>query len=144
MRAVVFFFAYSAASTISTLSLHDALPIYEATSSLDSESEAYIQQGLKYLMQGRTTFVIAHRLSTIRQADQILVVESGKIVERGKHAELLALQGRYYDLYTRQHGLEENLFLAPGEGDKVEDKNGSPRGGGGVPDAVSLIRGQGF
>ena len=63
----------------------------EATSSLDSESEAYIQQGLKYLMQGRTTFVIAHRLSTIRQADQILVVESGKIVERGKHAELLAL-----------------------------------------------------
>lgn len=117
----------------------------EATSSLDSESEAYIQQGLKYLMQGRTTFVIAHRLSTIRQADQILVVESGKIVERGKHADLLALQGRYHDLYTRQHGLEENLFLAPGEGDKVEDKNGGPRGGGGgVPDAVSLIRGQGF
>lgn len=117
----------------------------EATSSLDSESEAYIQQGLKYLMQGRTTFVIAHRLSTIRQADQILVVESGKIVERGKHAELLALQGRYYDLYTRQHGLEENLFLAPGEGDKVEEKGGGPRGGsGGVPDAVSLIRGQGF
>jgi subfamily B ATP-binding cassette protein MsbA len=117
----------------------------EATSSLDSESEAYIQQGLKYLMQGRTTFVIAHRLSTIRQADQILVVESGKILERGKHAELLALHGRYHDLYTRQHGLEENLFLAPGEGDKVEDKNGGPRGGGGgVPDAVSLIRGQGF
>ncbi|MGZ4867628.1 MAG: ABC transporter ATP-binding protein [Candidatus Angelobacter sp.] len=117
----------------------------EATSSLDSESEAYIQQGLKYLMQGRTTFVIAHRLSTIRQADQILVVESGKIVERGKHANLLALQGRYHDLYTRQHGLEENLFLAPGEGDKVEDKNGGPRGGGGgVPDAVSLIRGQSF
>src|SRR6478672_7938700 len=117
----------------------------EATSSLDSESEAYIQQGLKYLMQGRTTFVIAHRLSTIRQADQILVVESGKILERGKHAELLALQGRYYDLYTRQHGLEENLFLAPGEGDKVEEKGGGPRGGsGGVPDAVSLIRGQSF
>jgi len=117
----------------------------EATSSLDSESEAYIQQGLKYLMQGRTTFVIAHRLSTIRQADQILVVESGKIVERGRHAELLARQGRYYDLYMRQHGLEENLFLAPGEGDKVEDKNGGPGGGGGgVPDAVSLIRGQGF
>src|SRR5262249_24760510 len=66
----------------------------EATSSLDSESEAYIQQGLKYLMQGRTTFVIAHRLSTIRQADQILVVEAGKIVERGRHQELLALNGR--------------------------------------------------
>lgn len=117
----------------------------EATSSLDSESEAYIQQGLKYLMQGRTTFVIAHRLSTIRQADQILVVEAGKIVERGKHAELLALNGRYHDFYTRQHGLEENLFLAPGEGDKVEEAAGTNRtGGAAVPDPVSLIRGQGF
>ena len=117
----------------------------EATSSLDSESEAYIQQGLKYLMQGRTTFVIAHRLSTIRQADQILVVEAGKILERGRHAELLAMQGRYHDLYTRQHGLEENLFLAPGEGDRIEEKPaGSRSGGAGVPDAVSLIRGQGF
>jgi ABC-type transport system involved in cytochrome bd biosynthesis fused ATPase/permease subunit len=116
----------------------------EATSSLDSESEAYIQQGLKYLMQGRTTFVIAHRLSTIRQADQILVVEAGKIVEHGKHAELLALQGRYHDLYTRQHGLEENLFLAPGEGDKIEEKAARAGGGAGVPDPMSLIRGQGL
>ena len=91
----------------------------EATSSLDSESEAMIQAGLNQLMQGRTTFVIAHRLSTIRRADQILVVEHGKIVERGNHAELYALGGRYYDLYTRQHGLEANLFLAPGEGDVV-------------------------
>ncbi len=91
----------------------------EATSSLDSESEAMIQAGLAQLMQGRTTFVIAHRLSTIRRADQILVVEQGKIVERGNHAELFALGGRYYDLYTRQHGLEANLFLAPGEGDAV-------------------------
>ena len=89
----------------------------EATSSLDSESEAAIQEGLAYLMQGRTTFVIAHRLSTIRRAEQILVVEEGCIVERGNHAQLYALGGRYYDLYTRQHGLEENLFLAPGEGD---------------------------
>jgi subfamily B ATP-binding cassette protein MsbA len=89
----------------------------EATSSLDSESEAIIQAGLAYLMRGRTTFVIAHRLSTIRRADQILVVEEGRIVERGTHANLLAREGRYYDLYTRQHGLEENLFLAPGEGD---------------------------
>jgi subfamily B ATP-binding cassette protein MsbA len=89
----------------------------EATSSLDSESEAIIQSGLAYLMRGRTTFVIAHRLSTIRRADQILVVEAGRIVEHGTHAKLLALGGRYYDLYTRQHGLEENLFLAPGEGD---------------------------
>jgi subfamily B ATP-binding cassette protein MsbA len=91
----------------------------EATSSLDSESEAMIQAGLAQLMQGRTTFVIAHRLSTIRRADQILVVEGGRIVERGNHAELYALGGRYYDLYTRQHGLEANLFLAPGEGDIV-------------------------
>lgn len=91
----------------------------EATSSLDSESEAMIQAGLNQLMQGRTTFVIAHRLSTIRRADQILVVEGGVIVERGNHEALFALHGRYYDLYTRQHGLEANLFLAPGEGDIV-------------------------
>lgn len=93
----------------------------EATSSLDSESEAMIQAGLAQLMQGRTTFVIAHRLSTIRRADQILVVEQGRVVECGNHAELFALGGRYYDLYTRQHGLEANLFLAPGEGDLVPD-----------------------
>jgi subfamily B ATP-binding cassette protein MsbA len=92
----------------------------EATSSLDSESEAMIQAGLAQLMQGRTTFVIAHRLSTIRRADQILVVESGRVIERGNHTELFALGGRYYDLYTRQHGLEANLFLAPGEGDTVD------------------------
>lgn len=91
----------------------------EATSSLDSESEAMIQAGLNELMGGRTTFVIAHRLSTIRRADQILVVEQGRIVERGNHQQLFALGGRYYDLYTRQHGLEANLFLAPGEGDVV-------------------------
>jgi ABC-type multidrug transport system fused ATPase/permease subunit len=91
----------------------------EATSSLDSESEALIQSGLNFLMQGRTTFVIAHRLSTIRRADQILVVEQGRIVERGTHESLYHRGARYYDLYTRQHGLEANLFLAPGEGDKV-------------------------
>ena len=73
-----------------------------------------------YLMQGRTTFVIAHRLSTIRRADQILVVEAGRIIERGTHESLYDLGGRYYDLYTRQHGLEENLFLAPGEGGEPE------------------------
>jgi subfamily B ATP-binding cassette protein MsbA len=91
----------------------------EATSSLDSESEAMIQAGLQQLMQGRTTFVIAHRLSTIRRADQILVVEDGRIVESGNHAQLYALNGRYRDLYDRQHGLEANLFLAPGEGDII-------------------------
>src|SRR5438094_160436 len=89
----------------------------EATSSLDSESEALIQEGLSYLMRGRTTFVIAHRLSTVRRADQILVVEAGRIVERGTHGSLYAAEGRYYELYTRQHGLEANLFLAPGEGE---------------------------
>jgi subfamily B ATP-binding cassette protein MsbA len=91
----------------------------EATSSLDSESEAMIQAGLNYLMQGRTTFVIAHRLSTIRRADQILVVEAGEIIERGNHDYLYQLQGRYRDLYDRQHGLDANRFLAPGEGDVV-------------------------
>jgi ABC-type multidrug transport system fused ATPase/permease subunit len=96
----------------------------EATSSLDSESEAMIQAGLNQLMLGRTTFVIAHRLSTIRRADQILVVEGGLIVERGNHEELFALRGRYYDLYMRQHGLEANLFLAPGEGDAVPETIG--------------------
>jgi ABC-type multidrug transport system fused ATPase/permease subunit len=93
----------------------------EATSSLDSESEAMIQTGLAELMRGRTTFVIAHRLSTIRRAEQILVVEQGRIVERGNHAQLFALGGRYFDLYTRQHGLEANLFLAPGEGGEVDE-----------------------
>ncbi len=87
----------------------------EATSSLDSESEAAIQEGLSELMKGRTTFVIAHRLSTIRNADTILVLEGGRIVERGSHRELLARGGRYFDLYTRQHGIETNLFLNPGE-----------------------------
>jgi len=91
----------------------------EATSSLDSESEALIQGGLSYLMQDRTTFVIAHRLSTIRRADQILVIEAGRIVERGTHDTLYQSQGRYHDLYDRQHRLESNLFLAPGEGDKL-------------------------
>jgi len=89
----------------------------EATSSLDSESEAQIQEGISYLMRGRTTFVIAHRLSTIRRADQILVLESGRIVERGTHETLYAARRRYFDLYTRQYGLESNLFLAPGEGE---------------------------
>ncbi len=77
----------------------------EATSSLDSESEAMIQDGLRSLRQGRTTFVIAHRLSTIRSADQILVLEGGEIVERGTHDELLALGGRYRQLYDKQYQL---------------------------------------
>jgi len=114
----------------------------EATSSLDSESEAVIQEGLSYLMKGRTTFVIAHRLSTIRRADQILVVEAGRIVERGTHETLYAAQGRYYDLYTRQHGIDANLFLAPGEGDSVPEEEKRPRpAGAAAPTAASLLRG---
>ena len=74
----------------------------EATSNLDTESESLIQASLKELMHGRTTFVIAHRLSTIRQADQILVIENGQVVEQGKHEELLAKKGRYFELYTYQ------------------------------------------
>ena len=74
----------------------------EATSNLDTESESYIQKSLQMLMKDRTTFVIAHRLSTIQQADQILVIEEGNIVERGKHKELIDKKGRYYDLYTYQ------------------------------------------
>ncbi|MBI4265841.1 MAG: ABC transporter ATP-binding protein [Acidobacteria bacterium] len=87
----------------------------EATSSLDSESEQWIQDGLRRLRSGRTTFVIAHRLSTIRSADQILVLEAGEIVERGTHAELLALDGRYRQLYDKQYQIETDLFINPGE-----------------------------
>ena len=87
----------------------------EATSSLDSESEAMIQDGLQTLRRGRTTFVIAHRLSTIRSADQILVLEEGEIVERGTHEELLAKAGRYKQLYDKQYRFEKNQFINPGE-----------------------------
>jgi subfamily B ATP-binding cassette protein MsbA len=91
------------------------LVLDEATSSLDSESEALIQDGLRSLRRGRTTFVIAHRLSTIRSADQILVLEHGEIVERGTHAELLALGGRYRTLYDKQYNFEMDRFINPGE-----------------------------
>jgi ABC-type multidrug transport system fused ATPase/permease subunit len=91
----------------------------EATSSLDSESEALIQDGLNSLMQGRTTFVIAHRLSTIRKADQILVLEDGRIIEHGTHHELMALGGRYRALYEKQYGIVANQFINQGE--EVED-----------------------
>lgn len=92
----------------------------EATSSLDSESEALIQSGLRSLCQGRTTFVIAHRLSTIINADQILVLEDGEIVERGTHRELLTLAGRYKQLYDKQYQLELNRFTNPGEETSLE------------------------
>ena len=103
----------------------------EATSSLDTESEAMIQEGLAALMTGRTTFVIAHRLSTVRGADQILVLEEGMIVERGTHAELLARAGRYFDLYTRQAGLEANRFVNPGEKEPETDVEAAEKRGEG-------------
>ena len=91
------------------------LVLDEATSSLDSESEAQIQEGLRALRRGRTTFVIAHRLSTIRSADQILVIEEGRVVERGTHYELMVAEGRYRELHDRQHRIEMNRFVNPGE-----------------------------
>jgi subfamily B ATP-binding cassette protein MsbA len=102
----------------------------EATSSLDSESEAMIQDGLRSLRAGRTTFVIAHRLSTIRSADQILVLEGGEIVERGRHEELLAANGRYRQLYDKQYRFELDRFINPGEDftpEPEQSPNGPPR-----------------
>jgi subfamily B ATP-binding cassette protein MsbA len=114
----------------------------EATSSLDTESEALIQEGLAHLMSGRTTFVIAHRLSTIRRADQILVVEQGRIIERGTHDELYLAHGRYFEMYTRQVGAIANLFLAPGEGGEAAEAvpaTSEER----EPDPVTLLRRRG-
>jgi len=112
----------------------------EATSSLDTESETLIQEGLAWLMKGRTTFVIAHRLSTIRRADQILVVERGRIVERGTHGELYEAGGRYREMYDRQHGVVTNLFLAPGEGGKVEEETAAAATAPGEPSPGRVAR----
>jgi ABC-type multidrug transport system fused ATPase/permease subunit len=100
------------------------LVLDEATSSLDSESEAKIQDGLRALRKGRTTFVIAHRLSTIRSADQILVLEGGVIVERGTHEELLEANGRYRQLYDKQYNFEKDRFINPGEDFTPEPESG--------------------
>lgn len=117
------------------------LVLDEATSSLDTESEQYIQEGLARLRSGRTTFVIAHRLSTIRDADQILVLEDGEIVEGGSHQGLMAKQGRYRELYEKQYRIESNRFRNPGEtlGEEVEEEEkrepagaASPAGLGGL------------
>ena len=112
------------------------LVLDEATSSLDSESESLIQDGLRSLRLGRTTFVIAHRLSTIRSADQILVLEGGQIVERGTHDELLAVDGRYKQLYDKQYRFERDQFINPGEDFTPELPTvaapASPRGSSGL------------
>jgi ABC-type multidrug transport system fused ATPase/permease subunit len=119
----------------------EILILDEATSSLDSESEMLIQEGLSALMKGRTTFVIAHRLSTIRNADQILILEGGQIVERGTHRELMASAGRYRDLYTRQADLEANRFRNPGEQERDTDQNDKiARGTGPAPSPLQALR----
>lgn len=87
----------------------------EATSALDSESEAAVQAGLAALRRGRTTFVIAHRLSTIRNADQVLVLDRGEVIEAGSHSDLVARRGRYYQMLLLQNALGSDVFLAPGE-----------------------------
>src|SRR5687767_15557096 len=102
------------------------LVLDEATSSLDSESEQMIQDGLRSLRAGRTTFVIAHRLSTIRSADQILVIEAGEVVERGSHAALLAINGRYRQLYDKQYKFETDRFINPGEDFTPEPERPAP------------------
>lgn len=113
----------------------------EATSSLDSESEALIQQGLAELLKGRTTFVIAHRLSTIRRADQILVVEGGLVVERGRHEELMAAGGRYAEMVTRQAGIGVELFAEPKDEEEEEEGPGRKVPGGLSP--LDFVRGGG-
>ena len=106
----------------------EILVLDEATSSLDSESEALIQEGLRTLREGRTTFVIAHRLSTIRSADQILVIEDGQVVERGTHADLMGLGGRYKELHDRQYRIEMDRFINPGEDFTPEPLSGTTGG----------------
>jgi len=117
----------------------------EATSSLDTESEALIQQGLSELLRGRTTFVIAHRLSTIRRADQILVVEGGLVVERGRHEELMAARGRYAEMVTRQAGIGIELFpgAEAGDGDGGEEGEGGRRAPGELTPLDLVRRGGG-
>ena len=113
----------------------------EATSSLDTHSEAMIQEALSFLLKGRTTFVIAHRLSTIRRADQILVVDEGRIIERGTHEALIAERGLYCSMYNQQHQSEQNLFLAPGEAvtEEPEGRKAAQVSAGPAEDLSSML-----
>lgn len=113
----------------------------EATSSLDSESEALIRDGLQKLRRGRTTFVIAHRLSTIQSADQILVMHDGEIVERGRHHELLAEDGLYRRLYEKQRLLAEDTYVNPGEDPVPESEVVKRERGAEEPSVTALTRG---
>jgi ATP-binding cassette subfamily B protein len=99
----------------------------EATSALDTESERAVKENMERLLEGRTAFVIAHRLSTVRQADHILVMQEGTIVQRGRHEELLARGGLYADLYNRQHGFEANRFVNPGETEREAEEADAPK-----------------
>jgi len=114
----------------------------EPSSGLDAASEKQVFEALDRLMEHKTCVVIAHRLSTIRRADQILVVEAGEIIERGTHESLYAMQGRYFDLYTKQHGLEMNLFLAPGEGDSAVEDLAKPVAAGRGPGIGDILSGR--
>jgi ATP-binding cassette subfamily B protein len=103
------------------LSNPELLVMDEATSSIDTLTEGLIQAGMERLMQGRTSFVIAHRLSTIKRADRILVIDAGRIIEMGTHAELLHQRGHYYDLYTRQFRREKEIELDLYKADMLEE-----------------------
>jgi ATP-binding cassette subfamily B protein len=93
----------------------DVVVLDEATAHLDSESEVAVQRALKKVLAGRTSIVIAHRLSTVRDADQILVIDAGRVVERGRHSELLAQEGLYAELYNTQFADQTDLADEMGE-----------------------------
>jgi len=118
------------------------LVLDEPTTGLDEENERTVIEALERLARGRTTFLITHNLQLATRCDLIIYLEGGRILERGTHQSLYDQHGRYYDLYTRQHGIDANLFLAPGEGDQIPEGPEKPRVPGAVlPTAASILRG---